>query len=75
MCVTNVYTLTSLTTSLNVTMVVTLRKFLSMVLSILIFKNPFTILHCLGFMSVMFGSLAFTVVDLNSFPPFTKKNL
>ncbi|VDD87763.1 unnamed protein product [Enterobius vermicularis] len=35
LCVTNVYTLTSVTSSLNVTMVVTLRKFISLALSVI----------------------------------------
>ncbi|CAG9532617.1 unnamed protein product [Cercopithifilaria johnstoni] len=47
-CITNVHTLISLTTSLNVAMIITLRKFLSIVLSVILFNNPFTFMHCVG---------------------------
>uniref|UniRef100_A0A915BM15 UDP-xylose and UDP-N-acetylglucosamine transporter n=2 Tax=Parascaris univalens TaxID=6257 RepID=A0A915BM15_PARUN len=60
MCITNVYTLTSLTNSLNVTMVITLRKFLSLALSIYIFENPFKWIHASGAALVLVGTLAFT---------------
>uniref|UniRef100_A0AAF5RTE9 UAA transporter family protein n=1 Tax=Wuchereria bancrofti TaxID=6293 RepID=A0AAF5RTE9_WUCBA len=62
-CITNVHTLISLTTSLNVAMVITLRKFLSMVLSVILFKNPFTFMHCIGCLLVLLGTIAFTLCD------------
>ncbi|VDN03954.1 unnamed protein product [Thelazia callipaeda] len=71
-CVKNVYTLTSLTTSLNVTVVVTLRKFLSMIISVVAFKNPFTILHFIGTVFVLLGSVVYTTCDLRSAIPRSK---
>lgn len=73
-CITNVHTLISLTTSLNVAMIITLRKFLSMVLSVILFKNPFTIMHCVGCFLVLLGSIAFTSCDFK-FKLAQKKNV
>uniref|UniRef100_A0A8R1TTE6 Sugar phosphate transporter domain-containing protein n=1 Tax=Onchocerca volvulus TaxID=6282 RepID=A0A8R1TTE6_ONCVO len=73
-CITNVHTLISLTTSLNVAMIITLRKFLSMVLSIILFKNSFTFMHCVGSLFVLLGTVAFTSCDLN-FKSAQKKNV
>uniref|UniRef100_A0A9J2PGF7 Sugar phosphate transporter domain-containing protein n=1 Tax=Ascaris lumbricoides TaxID=6252 RepID=A0A9J2PGF7_ASCLU len=67
MCITNVYTLTSLTNSLNVTMVVTLRKFLSLALSIYVFENPFRWIHASSAALVLIGTLAFTDVNFSAF--------
>ncbi|KAM3725369.1 Nucleotide sugar transporter SLC35B4 [Dirofilaria immitis] len=73
-CITSVHTLISLTTSLNVAMIITLRKFLSMVLSIILFKNPFTFMHFVGSTLVLLGTVAFTSCDLN-FKSAQKKNV
>lgn len=62
LCISYVYNLTSLTSSLNVTMVVTLRKFISLTLSIIVFKNPFNRYHFLGGLLVLVGTLGFTEV-------------
>ncbi|CAG0901453.1 unnamed protein product [Darwinula stevensoni] len=48
LCLSCVFTLTTECTSLTVTLVVTLRKFLSLVFSILYFSNPFTPAHWAG---------------------------
>ncbi|VDO88900.1 unnamed protein product [Heligmosomoides polygyrus] len=61
-CINNVYRLTALTTSLNVTMVITLRKFLSLFVSFVAFGNPFNVLHFLGAVFVFIGSLMFSKV-------------
>ncbi|RDD43845.1 UDP-xylose and UDP-N-acetylglucosamine transporter [Trichoplax sp. H2] len=45
--------------SLTVTLVVTLRKFANLVISVLYFNNPFTLYHWLGTVLVFGGSLAF----------------
>jgi len=58
-CITNVYQLTSQLSSLNVTLVITLRKFVSLILSIWIFDNPFTTVHFLGTVLVFGGTIAF----------------
>lgn len=62
LCIRSVYILTTECASLTVTLVVTLRKFVSLLFSILYFKNPFTIYHWLGTGLVFFGTLIFTEV-------------
>lgn len=61
-CIRSVYTLMSECTSLTVTLVITLRKFLSLMFSIYYFKNPFTVYHWIGTTLVFGGTLAFTEV-------------
>uniref|UniRef100_A0A914X4M3 UDP-xylose and UDP-N-acetylglucosamine transporter n=1 Tax=Plectus sambesii TaxID=2011161 RepID=A0A914X4M3_9BILA len=59
-CIRFVYRLTSEVPSLTVTLVVTLRKFLSLLLSIWFFNNPFTPTHWVGTVLVFAGTLAFS---------------
>ncbi|KHJ89267.1 UAA transporter family protein [Oesophagostomum dentatum] len=61
-CIKNVYRLTALTTSLNVTMVISLRKFVSLFVSFVAFGNPFNIFHFCGAFFVFVGSLMFSKV-------------
>jgi len=59
-CISAVFVLTTECASLTVTMVVTLRKFLSLLFSILYFNNPFTLYHWLGTALVFGGTLLFS---------------
>jgi solute carrier family 35 (UDP-xylose/UDP-N-acetylglucosamine transporter), member B4 len=61
-CISSVYVLTTECSSLIVTLVVTLRKFTSLIFSILYFKNPFTFYHWTGFFLVFFGTVIFTEI-------------
>uniref|UniRef100_A0A8C8R6Z0 Solute carrier family 35 member B4 n=1 Tax=Pelusios castaneus TaxID=367368 RepID=A0A8C8R6Z0_9SAUR len=61
-CIRGVFTLTTECTSLTVTLVVTLRKFVSLIFSILYFRNPFTAWHWLGTLFVFVGTLMYTEV-------------
>ncbi|XP_060052584.1 nucleotide sugar transporter SLC35B4 isoform X3 [Erinaceus europaeus] len=61
-CIRGVFILTTECTSLTVTLVVTLRKFLSLIFSILYFQNPFTRWHWLGTWFVFIGTLMYTEV-------------
>ncbi|GMT24156.1 hypothetical protein PFISCL1PPCAC_15454, partial [Pristionchus fissidentatus] len=61
-CIYFVYSLNASVEALTVTMVVTLRKFLSLVVSIVWFQNPFTLQHWLGTFFVFAGTLAFSDV-------------
>uniref|UniRef100_A0A023GPE3 Putative udp-n-acetylglucosamine transporter n=1 Tax=Amblyomma triste TaxID=251400 RepID=A0A023GPE3_AMBTT len=61
-CIRSVYVLTTECSSLTVTLVITLRKFISLLLSIYYFKNPFTLVHWLGTTLVFAGTLLFTGV-------------
>lgn len=62
MCIRGVFILTTECTSLTVTLVVTLRKFLSLIISILYFQNPFTAWHWVGTAVVFLGMLLYTEV-------------
>lgn len=59
-CISSVFVLTTECASLTVTLVVTLRKFLSLIFSIVYFKNPFTVFHWLGTGLVFGGTLMFS---------------
>ncbi|XP_064604631.1 UDP-xylose and UDP-N-acetylglucosamine transporter-like [Liolophura sinensis] len=59
-CIKSVFVLTTECTSLTVTMVVTLRKFLSLLFSIVYFQNPFTYQHWIGTILVFGGTALFT---------------
>jgi len=62
LCISSVYVLTTECTSLTVTLVVTLRKFVSLIFSILYFRNPFTVYHWVGTILVFVGTIIFTEV-------------
>ncbi|XP_007889029.1 UDP-xylose and UDP-N-acetylglucosamine transporter [Callorhinchus milii] len=61
-CIRGVFILTTECTSLTVTLVVTLRKFVSLIFSIIYFENPFTLWHWLGTAVVFVGTLMYTEV-------------
>ncbi|XP_029951939.1 UDP-xylose and UDP-N-acetylglucosamine transporter isoform X1 [Salarias fasciatus] len=61
-CIRGVFILTTECTSLTVTLVVTLRKFLSLIFSIIYFQNPFTAWHWVGTAVVFVGTLLYTEV-------------
>lgn len=61
-CISSVYVLTAECTSLTVTLVVTLRKFFSILVSVVYFKNEFTLYHWLGTLLVFTGTAIFTEV-------------
>ncbi|KAK7861808.1 hypothetical protein R5R35_000575 [Gryllus longicercus] len=61
-CISSVYVLTTECSSLTVTLVVTLRKFTSLLFSILYFQNEFTIHHWIGTLLVFTGTLIFTEI-------------
>jgi len=60
--VSSVFSLTANCSSLTVNLVVTLRKFLSLLLSVIYFDNNFTAFHWLGTFLVFTGTLLFTGV-------------
>ncbi|XP_048409864.1 UDP-xylose and UDP-N-acetylglucosamine transporter [Stegostoma tigrinum] len=61
-CIRGVFILTTECTSLTVTLVVTLRKFISLIFSIVYFKNPFTFWHWFGTVVVFIGTLTYAEV-------------
>ncbi|CAD5218373.1 unnamed protein product [Bursaphelenchus okinawaensis] len=58
-CIKNVYKLNSKMNSLNLTMILTLRKFLNLLLSVLIFKNQFNYINFIGATMVFIGTYLF----------------
>ncbi|XP_073994081.1 UDP-xylose and UDP-N-acetylglucosamine transporter-like [Rhodnius prolixus] len=73
LCISSVYLLTTEASSLTVTLVITLRKFLSLLLSIVYFGNEFTIWHWVGTILVFVGTLIFTEVPSKSYIQFKEK--
>lgn len=74
-CISSVYFLTAECSSLVVTLVVTLRKFASLLFSVIYFDNPFTMMHWCGTLLVFIGTVVFTELDkkvLNSFKDKSK---
>jgi len=60
LCINFVFQLTTECTSLTVTLVITIRKFLSLLISVFYFGNRFTVLHWIGAGCVFGGSAMFT---------------
>lgn len=58
-CIKGVYVLSSEVSSLVCTLVITLRKFISLLFSIFYFKNPFSTSHWVGTMLVFGGTVIF----------------
>lgn len=69
LCITCVFILTTECTSLTVTMVITLRKFSSLVLSIFYFRHNFTFYHWIGTLFILIGTIIFTEI----FPKLSDK--
>ncbi|RXG53879.1 UDP-xylose and UDP-N-acetylglucosamine transporter, partial [Armadillidium vulgare] len=72
-CIGSVFTLTSECAALTVTLVLTLRKFMSLLFSIFYFSNPFTLYHWMGSFLVFGGTLAFSDIFSKSKVSTTKK--
>lgn len=73
LCISSVYLLTTECSSLTVTLVITLRKFVSLLFSIIYFKNEFTFLHWFGTILVFGGTLIFTEVPQKVLEVFSQK--
>ena len=69
-CISAVFVLTSECASLTVTLVVTLRKFMSLIFSIWYFQNPVTSLHWVGTALVFGGTILFSDI-----PQLTKNHV
>jgi UDP-xylose/UDP-N-acetylglucosamine transporter B4 len=60
-CVLGVYQLTGTAGTLACTLTLTVRKFLSLVISILYFNNPFTEFHWMGGVLVFVGTAVYSM--------------
>jgi len=61
-CISAVFVLTTECASLTVTLVLTLRKFCSLLFSLWYFQNSFTVYHWVGTLMVFAGTLCFTLI-------------
>ncbi|KAI6645982.1 hypothetical protein LOD99_13237 [Oopsacas minuta] len=62
LCIRSIFSLTTEAPSLTVNLVVSLRKFVSLIFSVLYFQNPFTIYHWLSTVLVFAGTFIFSMV-------------
>ncbi|XP_055312263.1 UDP-xylose and UDP-N-acetylglucosamine transporter-like [Sitodiplosis mosellana] len=60
LCISSVFLLTTECSSLTVTLIITLRKFISLLFSIVYFNNSFTVCHWIGTFLVFVGTMIFT---------------
>jgi UDP-xylose/UDP-N-acetylglucosamine transporter B4 len=58
-CSKSIFVLSEHCTSLTITLLITLRKFFSLIISIYLFRNPFTAYHWFGSLMVFAGTLLF----------------
>jgi UDP-xylose/UDP-N-acetylglucosamine transporter B4 len=62
-CISGVYRLTMTLGTLTTTLVITVRKFVSLLISLYYFNNSFTTLHWIATVMVFGGSIAFSLVE------------
>ena len=62
LCIKSVFSLTTEAPSLTVTLVVSLRKFVSLLFSVLYFQNPFTLYHWVATVLVFTGTFLFSLI-------------
>jgi len=68
-CIKGVYRLTVQTNSLTTTLTITIRKFVSLLISIFYFGNTFTWLHAMGTLLVFYGTHLFVQAPKNVVTP------
>lgn len=73
-CIRSVFILTTECPSLVVTLVITLRKFVSLIISIVYFQNDFTLNHFIGTVAVFLGTFLFSNVHREIYNRFFNKN-
>jgi solute carrier family 35 (UDP-xylose/UDP-N-acetylglucosamine transporter), member B4 len=65
-CISGVFWLLSITDSLTTTLTLSVRKFVSLIISIIYFHNPFTASHCIGALLVAFGTFLYVYASPSS---------
>jgi len=60
-CIRGVFILNGTTTSLTCTLIISIRKFVSLIISIAYFNNPFSSMHYVGTILVFGGSFLYTI--------------
>jgi len=71
-CIRSVFILTTECPSLIVTLVITLRKFISLLFSIIYFQNDFTLNHWIGTAAVFIGTFLFSNIHNDIYRYFVK---
>ena len=71
-CIRGVYLVVGYSTALTTTLVITLRKFVSLLVSIWLFSNPFTHTHWIGTAALFAGSLLYSLSPKPSPDPSPK---
>ncbi|UJR08434.1 hypothetical protein I4U23_012704 [Adineta vaga] len=74
-CIRSVFILTTECPSLVVTLVITLRKFVSLIFSIIYFQNDFTLNHWIGTASVFLGTFLFSDIHNEIYRYLTKPKI
>ncbi len=60
-CISSVYKISSITSSVTLNLILSIRKFISLLISIAMFGNEFTTGHWLGTAAVFVGTLIYTI--------------
>lgn len=74
-CIRSVFILTTQCPSLVVTLVITLRKFVSLIFSIIYFQNEFTLNHWIGTAAVFLGTFLFSNIQNDIYRYFRRNNI
>jgi len=74
-CIRSVFILTTECPSLVVTLVITLRKFISLLFSIIYFQNDFKLNHWIGTASVFLGTFIFSNIHNEIYSYFKKPKI
>jgi solute carrier family 35 (UDP-xylose/UDP-N-acetylglucosamine transporter), member B4 len=62
-CISGVHKLSSIATSVTLNLVLTIRKFISLVVSVIVFKNPFLFGNWVGSVCVFIGTVVYSIPD------------
>ena len=63
LCIAGVHKLSSIASSVTLNLVLTIRKFISLLLSIIIFKNQFTLVNWAGALSIFVGTVFYSLAN------------
>jgi UDP-xylose/UDP-N-acetylglucosamine transporter B4 len=65
-CISGVSKLSSTTTSVTLNLVLTIRKFISVIISVVFFNNPFYLGNWIGFLIVIVGTIIYILPEKKS---------
>lgn len=73
-CIRGVYMMVGITDALSCTLILSVRKLLSLVLSIYVFQHTFTLMHACGVLLVLAGTTIYTKEQLGQSAQSTQTN-